>query len=658
MVEKLSKEVEVQPASVAVEDFEATPRELGKRKDFILGFFMVILSIFQLYTSWVGPYPDLIQRGIHLMFVLPAAFVMYPFFHKGPRRNEIPFFDWILVIMGIVSTMWITFNYERISLNPGYSIPIDMVFGTCLIIVILESTRRILGWALPIIFLCLVVYALFGPYFPGSWSHRGFSVGMVIQTLYLEPDGIFGYVVGISASIIAGFLIFGVILSETGGGDTFIDLAKKLAGRSHGGPAKVSCFSSAFFGTISGSAVANVVVDGVFNIPLMKGLGYKKEFAAGVEATTSAGGQLMPPMMGAGAFIMAELLGVPYTKIAFAAVIPALLYYVGCYMGIHFWAQQFKMKPLPLELIPSFRSILPRSGAFFIPVTALVYFLAIGRNPSLSVFYTIMLAFAVYLVWPNASQNLATRVKNIIKSLDKGGRMIVMVACLCCCAQMVIGMLTTTGLGIKISEVVVGLSGNNALLCLFFSMIVAIILGMGIPTTAAYVLAASVCVPPLLNVGVLPLTAHMFVFYFAILSVITPPVCAAVFVAAAIAQANWLKAGSFAVRLGLAGFIVPYLFYFAPAILLKGTIPEIIEYSITAFIGLVFLSAGIMGFLRRPLSILERGILILCGLASVGVNMYLEILALLIGGYMYFSQRWGSSLWKRTKQAKVEVEKR
>ena len=657
MRENPGRELEPKAADIKVEDFEATPRALGKRTDTILGVCMVALSIFQLYTSWEGPFPDLIQRSVHLMFVLPAALVLYPFFKRGARRNEIPFFDWVLVLMGIGSTLWITLNYERIMLNPGYSTQIDLLFAPLLIIVIMESTRRILGWVLPILVLFLIAYALLGPYLPGTWNHRGFSLGMVLQSLYLEPDGIFGYVVGISAGIIAGFLIFGVILSETGGGETFVDLAKRLAGRSHGGPAKVSCFSSAFFGTISGSAVANVVVDGVFNIPLMKGLGYKKEFAAAVEATTSTEGQIMPPVMGANAFIMAEILGMPYGKIALAAVIPALLYYEGCYMGVHFWAQKLRLKPLPPEMIPSFKKqILPRCGPFIVPVAALVYFLSIGRNPALSVFYTVMLAFAAYLVFPNPAKSLGRRARDIVIALDHGGRAVVMVACLCVCAQMVIGMLTVTGLGIKMSETVVSLSGGNVVLCLFFSMIVAVILGMGVPTTAAYVLAASVCVPPLLKLGVPAFTAHMFIFYFAILSAITPPVCAAVYVASALAQSNWLKTGVLAVKLGLAGFIVPYLFYYAPALLLQGSWVEILEYSLTAFLGIIFLSAGIMGFLRRPLSKLERGIMIVCGLMLVGINLYAEIIAAIVVGYMYFNQRWGFSVWGRAKKAKVELE--
>ncbi len=647
---------EIKPEEIRVEDFEATPRELGKGMKIALGIYMVMLSIFQLYTSYVGPFPDLIQRGIHLFFVLPAAFVLYPAFKKSAKRDIIPIMDWAFIILAAVTTLWIVFNYERIMLNLGYSTRADLLLAPLMIIIILECTRRILGPVLPTLVLLLIIYALVGPYLPGRWAHRGFSLGMILRSLYLEPDGIFGYVVGISANVIAGFLIFGIILSETGGGETFVDLAKRLAGRSHGGPAKVSCFSSAFFGTISGSAVANVVVDGVFNIPLMKGLGYKKEFAAAVEATTSTGGQIMPPVMGAGAFIMAEILGIPYARIALSAAIPALLYYFGCYMGIHFWAQRIKLRPLPPEEIPSLRKkIIPRSAPFVIPVAALVYFLSIGRNPALSVFYSVILSFASYLILPHREHSLATRVKNVIKAMDHGGRAIVMVACLCTCAQIVIAMLTTTGLGIKISEVVVGLSGNNVILGLFFTMIVAIILGMGVPTTAAYVLASAVCVPPLLKLGVSPLSAHMFVFYFAIISAITPPVCPAVYVSSAIAKSHWLPSAFLAVRLGLAGFIVPYIFYFAPTLLLQGDLLHIIQNCATAFFGVLALAAGVMGFLKKPLNPLERIIMIACGLMLIDPGLYTDIVAAVILIYMYFSQRLGFSLFGWVRRSKSEV---
>jgi TRAP transporter 4TM/12TM fusion protein len=636
---------EVQAEQIDLEEYESQPRKLAKKEDTVLTFMMVTLSVFQLYTSWQGPFTELIQRSIHLSFVLVAAFMMYPPMRRSHHRDRIIHVDKVFILLAALASLWITFNATRIQANPGWSTQIDVLLAPIMIFAILEATRRSLGLVLPTLVLLLILYALIGPHLPGTWAHRGFSIRMILESLYLEPDGIFGYIVGISATVIAGFLIFGVILSETGGGETFVDLAIKLAGRSHGGPAKVSCFSSAFFGTISGSAIANVVVDGVFNIPLMKGLGYKKEFAGAVEATTSTGGQIMPPVMGAGAFIMAEVLGIPYAKVALAAAIPAILYYTNCYLGIHFWARRLGLKPLPPEMIPSFRKkILPRSAPFIIPVSALVYFLSIGRNPALSVFYALMLCFATYLFLPGSKQTLGAKIKNIIKALDIGGRSIVMVAVLCVCAQMVIGLLTATGLGIKVSEMVIGFAHGNILIALILTAAITILLGMGVPTVAAYVLGASVSVPPLIKMGVLPLSAHMFVFYFAILSAITPPVCPAVYVASAIAKSNWLPTAWIAVRLGLAGFIVPFMFYYAPSLLLQGTVLDIVLNGVSAFIGIVALSAGVMGFFRRQLSLLEQLVMIVCGFLLIDPNLYTDTAAFIIMSYMYLNQRFGFSI--------------
>jgi TRAP transporter 4TM/12TM fusion protein len=365
-------------------------------------------------------------------------------------------------------------------------------------------------------------------------------VTYILETIYLSTSGIWGIVTGVSATVVAGFLIFGSILYYTGGGEIFVDLAKGVAGRSYGGPAKVSCISSALFGTISGSAVANVVVDGVFNIPLMKRLGYRPEFAAAVEATASTGGQIMPPVMGAGAFIMAELIGISYLTIALAAVIPALLYYLGVTASVHFEAKKSNLERIPKDLIPAMRKVLPRSAPLFIPIAVLIYFLVQGYDPTTAVFWSIL--------WESPaaryhSPPLLEKGKNMLAALGAAGKSIVLVAALCACAQIVIGMFNLSGLGIKVSEMIIGLSAGSKFLALFFTMIVCLILGMGVPTTAAYVLAASVAGPALVKLGVVSLAAHLFVFYFAIISAITPPVCAAVYAAAAIARSNWWKTG-------------------------------------------------------------------------------------------------------------------
>ena len=371
----------IKPAEIQLDKYEVQPRHLGGLGAGIASVLAIGLSLFQLFTSWRGPFEPFVQRSIHLAFVFSLVFLIYPFSRKSPNGRTIPFMDKVFFGLCIAASLWITFNSARISVNPELSGTTDLILGLIMIVVVLEGSRRVLGPALPIMALLVIIYALLGPYFPGFWAHRGYTPSMIIECLYVRNNGVFGFIVGISATIVAGFLIFGVLLSKTGGSETFVDLALRLTGRSYGGPAKVSCFSSAFFGTVSGSAVANVVVDGVFNIPLMKSLGYKKEFAGAVEAANSSAGQLVPPIMGAGAFIMAEFLQIPYSRVAVAAIMPAFLFYLCCFMGIHFEAKKIDLKPVPPELIPSFREkILPNCVPFILPVSFLVYFLGAGYN--------------------------------------------------------------------------------------------------------------------------------------------------------------------------------------------------------------------------------------------------------------------------------------
>lgn len=457
-------------------------------------------------------------------------------------------------------------------------------------------TRRILGWILPAIAVITILYAYLGPHLPAAFAHRGFGTDYIIETLYMSTSGIWGTVTGVSATIIAGFLIFGAILFYTGGGEVFVDLAKAIAGRSYGGPAKVSCISSALFGTISGSAVANVVVDGIFNIPLMKKLGYKPEFAGAVEATASTGGQLMPPVMGAGAFIMAEFLGLPYVDVAIAAAIPALLYYLGLFSSVHFAARKLNLERLPKEVIPSLKNTLPKSACLFVPVTLLIYLMMSGHDPTTSVLWATGVSVALFLAQARSFAVLKERAWNIVLALETGGKSIVLIACLCACAQIVIGMVNLSGLGIKMSEMVLSLSMGMKSLALFFTMIVCLILGMGLPTTAAYVLAASVAGPALIKLGVIPMAAQLFVFYFAILSAITPPVCAATYAAVAIARSNFWKTGWLGLRMGLAGFMAPFLFVVCPSLLFVGSPPEILWNSLVSALGVMAMAGAVMGY--------------------------------------------------------------
>lgn len=588
--------INITPEKVEVKDPEqAVARNLKGPVAIIASAIAVLFTMFQLYTGVFGAFPDLIQRSFHVGFTMVLAFFLYSATQRSPKER-FSVVDLVGIILGIVVCTHAAINYDRIMTNPGVSSKWDLILGIIAVLLVLEMTRRILSWVLPAIGVITILYAYLGPYLPDLFAHRGFSISYIIETLYMSTSGIWGTVTGVSATILSGFLIFGSILYYTGGGETFVDLAKIIAGRSYGGPAKVSCISSALFGTISGSAVANVVVDGVFNIPLMKKLGYKPEFAAAVEATASTGGQLMPPVMGAGAFIMAEFLGVPYIKVALAAIIPALLYYLGVASSVHFAARKLNLERLPKEVIPSLIKTLKRSPPLFIPITLLIYLLMSGYDPTTSVLWATGASVALYFVTARSFAMLKQRSWNLVLALEAGGKSIVLVASLCACAQIVIGMINLSGLGIKMSELVFGLSMGIEFLALFFTMIVCLILGMGLPTTAAYVLAASVAGPALIKLGVVPMAAHLFVFYFAIISAITPPVCAATYAAVAIARAPWWKSGWLAVRMGLAGFMAPFLFVYVPNLLFTGSFFEIVWNSLVSALGIMAMAGAAMGY--------------------------------------------------------------
>jgi TRAP transporter 4TM/12TM fusion protein len=591
------REVEtIVPEQVKVKDREqAEARVLRGPVAAAASTISVLFALFQLYTGVFGAFPDLIQRSVHVGFAMVLAFFLYSATERSPK-DRFSVVDLLAMVLGVVVCAHAALNYDRIMMNPGVSSDWDLTLGIIATLLVLEMTRRILSWILPAIGLLTILYAYLGPHLPDMFAHRGFRVEYIVETLYMSTSGIWGTVTGVSATIMAGFLIFGSVLYYTGGGEIFVDLAKAIAGRSYGGPAKVSCISSALFGTISGSAVANVVVDGVFNIPLMKKLGYKPEFAAAVEATASTGGQLMPPVMGAGAFIMAEFLGVPYLTVALAAAIPALLYYLGVAASVHFAARKSNLERLPKDLIPSLRKTLPKSACLFIPVTILIYLMMTGFDPTTSVLWAIAASVVLYWVTSRSLVTLKQRVCNVVLALEAGGKSIVLIAALCACAQIVIGMVNLSGLGIKMTEMVLGLSGGMEFLALFLTMIVCLILGMGLPTTAAYVLAASVAGPALIKLGVIPMAAHLFVFYFAIISAITPPVCAATYAAVAIARSKWLPTGWLAVRMGLAGFMAPFLFVYVPPLLLAGSPLEIIWNSLVSGLGVMAMAGAAMGY--------------------------------------------------------------
>ncbi|MBI3031779.1 MAG: TRAP transporter fused permease subunit [Candidatus Rokubacteria bacterium] len=635
--------VEVAALPEGVKTDEAEARTLRGWIAACVRLLAIAFALFHIWTAapFVGAYPDLIQRSIHLGFAFVLCFLLYPCRPRRSPSRRPSLVDGALVAVAAVGFGYIIVQYNWIMENPSDSTRTGVVLGTLLTLLTLEAARRTIGPTFVVLATLGIAYAFFGPWIPGTWGHRGFSWTSIQELLYLSSQGILGQVAGISATLVAIFLVFGAVLQRTGGGETFVDLAKLIAGRSYGGPAKVSVFSSAFFGTISGSAVANVVVDGIFNIPLMKRLKYRPEFAAAVEATASSGGQLVPPVMGAGAFIMAELLQIQYVQVAIAAALPAVLYYLGCGAAIHFEARRLRLEVIPRELLPRAREVFAwrRSAPLFIPVILLSYFLLRGYTAGTSTFWSIAASFVIYLATAPSPGDLLARCRGIGQALEAGGKSIVLIATLIAAAGIVIGTINLTGVGIKLSEFIIGASGQSLFASLFFAMVVCIILGMGLPTTAAYVLAASVVAPALIKLGAIPLAAHLFVFYFAIISAITPPVCAAVYVAAAIARANWVKTGIIATRLGLAGFIAPYMFVYAPALLLQGPWGEIAWATVTACVGVIALAAGSMAFFVRPANWVERLALIAGALLLIKPGIYTDVVGFVVLAVVWMVQR-------------------
>lgn len=624
-----------------IKDYEEVPtRKLGGILSIIVKLVSIAFPLFQLYTAAFGSFPNIRQRVIHVGFAFFLCFALIPA-KKRDKNQNIPIWDLMGMGLAVLVAVYIFVNYGWIMDHPAESRNVDLVLGIITIVMLLEAGRRAVGMAFPILTILFLLYAYFGPLFPGMWGHRGMKIEDIVQELFLSDRGIWGMITGISATVVAMFIIFGAILFFTGGGEAFINIALRVAGRLKGGAGKISVVSSSLFGMISGSAVANVGVDGEFTIPMMKKLGYRRELASAIEATASTGGQIMPPVMGAGAFIMAEILGIPYIKICAAAAIPAVLYYVALWFAIQFEAEKVGVQRVSSDIIPSFKSIitLDKSLPLVIPVAVLLYFMISGYTAETSCFYSILSALVLYFVTRGSWVEIKKATSELIRHLESAGHSLIMIACLCTSASAIVGIVNSTGVGVKFSELVLSFSGGHTLPALIITMIVALILGMGVPTTAAYLLAVSVCGTALIKLGISPLQAHLFVFYFAIISSITPPVAPGIYVASAIGKANVWIAGYDAVRLASAGFIVPYMFVYGPELLLIGNPLSIIWACVTAFIGTICLAAGAMGYFLKRTHWLERMTLISAALLLIKPGIKTDLVGFGLLGIVVMTQK-------------------
>lgn len=571
-------------------DKESTFRKYvrGSTWGIITSVVAIGLSLFQVWAATIGALPAIELRAIHLAAIMMLIFLMYPGRARAPKdRPTAP--DLVMVAASALTGLYIIFRYDAFAFSGGFANTTDYAIGVLAMLLVLEAGRRSIGPFLPVLGIIFLAYAYFGNYIPGTFGHPGYTVERIIELMYLSTSGLYGVAIGVSATYIFLFILFGAFLGESGMA-TFINrISMAMAGQSPGGPAKVAVFASGLMGTINGSAVANVATTGAFTIPLMKSVGYRPYFAGAVEAVASTGGQIMPPVMGAAAFIMAEILNVPYATIMLSAIIPALLYYLACYVGVHLEAVKTGLKGVPREQLPRAKEVLRERGHLALPLAVIIYFLVAGYTPTFSA----VTGIAATILASMMRKSTRMSWRGLLAALDAGAKGAVTVAIACGVVGFIVGVTSLTSFGIKLGDIIIGMAGGNLMLTLVLSAITCIILGMGMPTTAVYIVAATMAAPALIKIGVLPVAAHMFAFYFGNISNITPPVALAAFTGAGIAGANPNQVGWTAVRLGIAAFIVPFMFVYAPELLMqKGTPIEIIWAAVTAIIGVVALGAS------------------------------------------------------------------
>ena len=580
-------------------DTEARFRALTGWQGQLVALLAVAMSCFHFYTSGFGLLLAQMQGAVHLAFTLALVFLLYPATSKQSKTSGIPLYDFILAALGVASALYLVFFFNDLVTRAGLPTTTDLVMGFILIATLLEATRRISNPVLPCLAIIALLYCYFGRYMPQMLAHRGFSVARIVNHMYLGTEGIFGTPLEVSSTFVFMFILFGAVLEKTGLGKFIIDLSMALAGWSTGGPAKVAIVSSGLMGTVSGSSVANVCTTGMFTIPLMKSVGYEPHFAGAVEAVASTGGQIMPPVMGAGAFIMAQFLGVPYIQVAVAAIVPALLYYFAVMVQVHFEACRLGLKGIPWSQLPPIWPLLKSKGFLLIPLIAIIYFLLAGYTPLKAAFNGILVSFV--LSWLNKETRL-TPVR-IYEAFQAGARGAIGVACACATVGMVVGMGTLTGLALRIAGAIVTAAGGSKILTLIFTMCASIILGTGLPTTANFIVTSTMAAPALFQLGVPAMAAYMFVFYFGIAADLTPPVALAAYAGSGIAGSDPMKTGVTAFKLALAGFLVPYIYVYNPMLLFIDVVPMVMVQAIcTALIGVFLLAMFSIGFFKAHLA--------------------------------------------------------
>ncbi len=639
-------------------DSEIRFRSLGPAAGYLVGFLLVVLSIFHYYTAGFGLLQEMTHRGIHLSLVLALVFLVFPITKRGYDKPSdstwlrplgIPLYDWLLAIGAVVAVAHVPLiPLDDLAFRVGNPTQTDVILGVLLIVLLLDATRRSVGWPLSIISMLFMAYALFGQYMPSILVHPGNSVAQLVNHLYLTTQGIYGIALGVVATYVFHFVLFGVFATRIGLGQLFLDCAAWVAGRFAGGPAKVSIFGSALFGMISGSSVANTVTVGSLTIPAMIKLGYKRNFAAAVEAASSTGGQVTPPIMGAAAFLMIEFLQLPYTTIILAAIVPAFMHFFGVLMQVHFEAKRTGLRGLRPDEMPDVKEALKRDWPTIIPLIVLIGVLLSGYTPYLAAFWGITLCVVVGLLNPRRRMSLA----DIVIGLRDGAKYALAVGAAAATVGIVVGVVTLTGVGFKLSYIVTSTAAQLATmsgsiipemifspttLTLLFTLImtgvVCILMGCGIPTTANYIIMVTIAAPALVLLGVEPIVAHFFVFYYGLLADITPPVALAAYAAAGMAGADPFRTGNTAFRLGLGKALVPFVFVFSPSLLLVTrdfTVPDFLLAFFGCSFGIVCLGAALSRFMLVPTKAWENVLLVVAAFLMIAPEIYSTLLGVVL----------------------------
>jgi TRAP transporter 4TM/12TM fusion protein len=647
-----------------VQEAEFGARELAGWSFWLSGAAALGMTAFQVWTAALGTLPGVLQRSVHLAFAIALGYMFYPA-AKAARQRRIPWYDLALGALGAWTALYVTIHHTAILSRVGTPEAQDIVAGIVLIVLVLEGTRRAVGWWLPAITVAFLAYAFVGPWMPEVFSHRGYSVRRVVGQLFLTTEGLFGIPLGVSSTFVFAFVLFGAVLERTGAGEYLIRVAFSLVGHTRGGPAKVAVVASAFMGTITGSSIANTATIGSMTIPLMKRVGFKPEVAGGIETAAGGNGQLMPPVMGAAAFVMAEWLRVPYLEIAKAAALPAVIDQLALLGAVHLLALKHGIQGLPRRDLPRVLPTVLSGLHYLLPVAALLYYLIVKEYTALtSAFMALVAAAGVFLAAslvqglrrapivpgepPAAGPGpaLGQAGRRLVQAAYLGARNMASVALTCACAGIIVGIVTLTGVGLNLSSIVVDLAAGSLYLGLFLTMVACLVLGMGVPTTPTYIIMATLCAPALVALGqnqglAIPIIAvHLFVFYFGILADDTPPVGLAAYAAAGIARADPFKTGLRAFTLDMRTFLLPYMFITAPAMLLIDTTwYEAAWIFVTASVGMYGLAAAMQGYFLTDARWWERAVLFVGAVCLVKPGLYTDLLGIAVIALVYLAQR-------------------